>query len=503
MLYVSTRGGGGAVGSAGAIKAGIAPDGGLFVPDSPVRVDAGLLEKMKGMDYCGRAAAIMGLYLTDFTTGEIMRCVLEAYNDRSFARPEIAPLMELSGGTYILELWHGPTSAFKDMALQVMPRLLPLAAAKKGENDETVILAATSGDTGKAALEGFRDVPGTRIIVFFPDQGVSQVQRLQMVTQEGGNVGVAAVRGNFDDAQRGVKAIFTDRAMKRRLEEKGFRLSSANSINWGRLAPQIVYYFSAYLDLLNRGALSMGDPVNFVVPTGNFGNILAGYYAREAGLPVNRLICAANENNVLTGFVGTGVYDRNRRFYKTISPSMDILVSSNLERLLFHLSGGDAGAVGIWMGELESSGRYDVGTDMLEKIRALFWSDYADDRETYGTIKEIFDRYGYLIDTHTAVGVNVCQKHREQTGDGTPAVILSTASPYKFSGSVVRALLGERAASGRHEFELLEMLSRISGTEIPGNLADLDKKPVLHGLVLEKEAMAAAVLDMLFRHNYC
>lgn len=498
MLYVSTRGGGEAVSSAGAIKTGIAPDGGLFVPDSPVRVDRGRMEAMRQMDYCGRAAEVLGLYLTDFTAGEIDRCVRGAYSTPAFDHPEIAPVRELAGGVYILELWHGPTSAFKDMALQILPRFLPLASAKTGEKAEIVILVATSGDTGKAALEGFRDVPGTRIMVFFPDQGVSQVQKFQMVTQEGGNVGVAAVRGNFDDAQNGVKSIFADRAMGKNLEEKGFKFSSANSINWGRLAPQIVYYFSAYLDLVNKGGLAFGDPVNFVVPTGNFGNILAGYYAREAGLPVGRLICAANRNNVLTDFIKTGVYDRNRKFHKTISPSMDILISSNLERLIFHLSGGDSGAVGAWMEDLKTVGRYDVGSVMREKIQGLFWSDYAGDGETLSTIKETFEGGRYLADTHTAVGINVYNRYREATGDTTPAIIISTASPYKFNGSVVSALLGDQAVAGRSEFELLETLSRVSGTDIPGNLKGLDKKPVLHGRVVEREAMPAAVREFLF-----
>ncbi len=498
MLYVSTRGGGGAVRSAEAIKTGIAPDGGLFVPDSPVRMEPGRMEAMRKMDYCGRAAEILSLYLTDFTAAEIGRCVREAYSPRAFNHPKIAPVRDLAEGVYVLELWHGPTSAFKDMALQAMPRFLPLAAAKTGEGAEIVILVATSGDTGKAALEGFRDVPGTRIMVFFPDRGVSEVQRLQMVTQEGSNVRVAAVRGNFDDAQGGVKAIFTDRNINRELEEKGFRFSSANSINWGRLAPQIVYYFSAYLDLLDKGVLAPGDPVNFVVPTGNFGNILAGYYAREAGLPVRRLICAANRNNVLTDFIRTGVYDRNRTFYRTLSPSMDILISSNLERLLYHLAGKDTAAVRAWMGDLQEKGRYDVGSGMLDRIRHLFWSDYAGDRETLDTIRVTFEKNGYLADTHTAVGINVYHKYRAQTGDPTRAVILSTASPYKFNGSVVRALLGDPAVAGRSEFELLEVLSRVSNTDIPRNLKDLDKKPVLHGLVVDREDMAAAVKDFLF-----
>ncbi|MFZ5648511.1 MAG: threonine synthase [Bacillota bacterium] len=497
MHYVSTRGGGQAVSSAEAIKAGIAPDGGLYVPDTPVKIEAGQIEEMKKADYCGRAAAILQHYLPDFTPAEIGECVQGAYSPASFDHPEIAPVKDLEDRTHILELWHGPTSAFKDMALQILPRFLPLAAYKTGERAEIVILVATSGDTGKAALEGFKDVPGTRIMVFFPDEGVSEVQRLQMVTQEGGNVGVAAVRGNFDDAQSGVKAIFTDQSIKKILNDRGFKFSSANSINWGRLAPQIVYYFSAYSDLRNKGLLTDGEPVNFVVPTGNFGNILAGFYAREAGLPVKRLICASNSNNVLTDFIRTGIYDRNRTFYKTISPSMDILISSNLERLLYELSGRDAGAVRGWMEHLRDKGSYDVGSGVMEKIRSLFWSDCADDAETLLTIRETFESRGYLSDTHTAVGISVYNKYRNATGDSTRTVILSTASPYKFNGSVVKALMGEEAVAGKSEFQLLEDLARVSSTEIPRNLKDLDKKPVLHGGVVDREAMARAVMDFL------
>lgn len=496
MNYVSTRGGGQAVSAAEAIKAGIAPDGGLYVPGAAVKIEPAAIEAMKNEDYCGRAAAILPYYLTGYTGGEIADCVRGAYSPLSFDHPEVAPVVRLEEGVCVLELWHGPTSAFKDMALQILPRLLPLAAEKTGERAEIVILVATSGDTGKAALEGFKDVPGTRIMVFFPDEGVSEVQRLQMVTQEGGNVGVAAVKGNFDDAQNGVKVIFTDESFNKEIKEKGFKFSSANSINWGRLAPQIIYYFSAYLDLQRQGLVS-GVPVNFVVPTGNFGNILAGFYARRAGLPVKRLICASNENNVLTDFVKTGVYDRNRRFYRTLSPSMDILISSNLERLLFELSGRDPAVVRGWMGELKEKGSYSVGSGLLEKIQSLFWSGYAGDRETLDTIKKTFDEKGYLADTHTAVGINVYNKYREATGDGTPTVILSTASPYKFNRSVARALLGKEAVAGKNEFELLEILSRESGTGIPRNLKNLDKKPVLHGTVVEREAMAAAVKDFL------
>jgi threonine synthase len=496
MDYISTRGGG-PVSSAEAIKTGIAPDGGLFVPDSLPIVRESLLKEMKSMNYQGRAVEILSLFLTDFTREEIKACVEQAYNRDSFEDPGIAPLKKISESLYVMELWHGPTSAFKDMALQIMPRFLPLAVAKTGEKNEIVILVATSGDTGKAALEGFRDVPGTRIMVFFPDQGVSEVQRLQMVTQEGNNVGVAAVKGNFDDAQNGVKAIFANKELAGELEEKGFKFSSANSINWGRLAPQIVYYFSAYLDLLNDQAISPGEPVNFVVPTGNFGNILAAYYAKEAGLPIGKLICASNENKVLTDFIRDGKYDRQRQFHKTASPSMDILISSNLERLLFHLSGNNYRAVSKWMKELVESGHYDVGPDILAKIRQDFWSGYASDQETMEAIKAIFREKGYLIDTHTGVGLNVYEKYQAETGDRTPAVILSTASPYKFNSSVVESLLGPESIEGKSEFELLEILSGESKTSIPKNLKGLDKKPLLHKQVVEKEDLTQVVRKFL------
>jgi threonine synthase len=497
MFYVSTRGKHPAVSSAEAIKMGISPDGGLFVPDAPVRVAQKLLQSMLPMSYRERAAEILALFLTDYTAAELAECTAGAYNSSNYDVAEIAPVKELEPGMYVLELWHGPTCAFKDMALQILPRFLPLAAAKTGEKGEIVILVATSGDTGKAALEGFKDVPGTSIMVFFPEQGVSQVQRLQMVTQEGGNVGVMAVRGNFDDAQSGVKAIFTDPDINRRAGEMGFRFSSANSINWGRLAPQIVYYFSAYLDLVREGKLTAGEPVNFVVPTGNFGNILAGFYAQQAGLPVNRLICAANENNVLTDFIRTGIYDRNRRFVRTISPSMDILISSNLERLLYELSGGDTAAVRNWMKELGEKGMYQVGGSMLAQLQALFWSSFSNDRETMDAIRETFDRTGYVADTHTAVGLDVHKKYVRQTGDRTKTIIVSTASPFKFNASVVEALQGEGAVRGKDEYELLGELARVSGLYIPSGLRGLDRRPVLHGGVVDREDMSRAVLEFL------
>lgn len=497
MLYQSTRGDSRQVPSAEAIKKGISPDGGLFVPTGRVSVSAGDIAGLAGLGYQERAARILGPYLTDYTGEEIKACVAAAYNRESFDHPTVAPLLELDRELSVLELWHGPTCAFKDMALQILPHLLVKAMEKTGEDAGILILVATSGDTGKAALEGFRDVPGTAIMVFYPEKGVSEVQKLQMVTQEGGNVGVLAVRGNFDDTQSGVKDIFGDRDMAGILADRGFKFSSANSINWGRLVPQIVYYFSAYADLLNRGRIEPGQAVNFVVPTGNFGNILAGFYAREMGLPVHRLICAANENNVLTDFIRTGIYDRNRDFKRTISPSMDILISSNLERLLFQMTGRDAARVRGWMEQLKREGRYRVDDTTREKVQALFWSDYAGDEETMASIRETYKSYGYVVDTHTAVGLHVYGKYRETTGDAAPTVVLSTASPFKFNASVARALLGEEKTAERSEFELLHMLSEFSGLSIPPGLQNLQNRPVLHRAVVDRDEMPRSVISFV------
>lgn len=497
MFYESTRNSNLSVTSAEAIKMGIAPDGGLFVPHSRVSISQQTLADMVDMSYTGRAEKVLSLFLTDFTGIEIKECVEGAYNEEKFASAEVAPLHKLDNGTYILELYHGPTCAFKDFALQILPHFMPRAAAKTGDTDEIVILVATSGDTGKAALEGFRDVPGTKIIVFYPENGVSVVQKLQMTTQQGNNVAVVAVEGNFDDAQSGVKDIFTDPAMKNLLRDRHYKFSSANSINWGRLAPQIVYYFSAYLDMVKSGDLNMGRPLNFVVPTGNFGNILAGFYAKTMGLPVNRLICASNENNVLTDFIRTGEYNRKRQFHKTLSPSMDILISSNLERLLYELTDHDADTILKWMAQLSETGVYTVDSGIRQKINELFWSDFADDTETLATIKDTFENHKYLIDTHTAVGKNVYDKYVRTTGDNTPTVIASTASPFKFNKSVVRALLGEEALKGKDEFELLNILSRTSGLEIPSGLRDLDKKTVLHNTRATKVEMPRVVKEVL------
>jgi len=497
LLYESTRGNSNPVSASGAIKTGIAPDGGLFVPTGDVRVTREELVGLQEQDYLGRAAFLLQLFLSDFTPAEIRDCVNGAYGGGRFDHPAVAPVHRLGDDLYILELWHGPTCAFKDMALQMLPRLLPRAAAKTGEHSRIAILVATSGDTGKAALEGFKDVSGTSIIVFYPARGVSEMQRLQMVTQEGDNVHVVAVEGNFDQTQSGVKEIFTDPAVNAAAAAGGYRFSSANSINWGRLVPQIVYYFSAYLDLMRRGDIACGEPVNFVVPTGNFGNILAGFYARRMGLPVHRLICAANRNNVLTDFIRTGVYDRNREFYRTTSPSMDILISSNLERLLYTVTGRDAARVRAWMESLRTTGLYRVEAEVLEQIQAVFWSDFADDGQTAAAIRDTFERDHYLLDTHTAVGKYVYDRYRESSGDTHKTVLVSTASPFKFNYSVAAAVLGEEAVRGRDEFTILSMLSRAAGLPVPVGLRDLDKKPVRHTLTVAPGEMKQVVCALL------
>ena len=436
-------------------------------------------------------------FLTDYNCDELTDCAKNAYAADKFGGEDTAPLKKLNDNAFILELWHGPTCAFKDMALQILPHLLTKAIKKTGEDKKVVILVATSGDTGKAALEGFKDVDGTGIVVFYPNNGVSKIQQLQMATQEGANVGVVAVNGNFDDAQTGVKKIFTDEEYKAQLADKGFMLSSANSINWGRLAPQIVYYFSAYCDMLKNGEIANGDKINIVVPTGNFGNILAAFYAKTMGLPVNKLICASNINNVLTEFIKTGVYDKNRKFHTTISPSMDILISSNLERLLYHLSDCNDTLIAEYMTKLNIDGSYRVNDDILEKIRDLFYADCASDVETKQTINNINKAYGYTADTHTAVALNVYDKYVEDTGDTTKTVIASTANPYKFNESVINAITGEGGGDGLDEFELLDKLCEISKMEIPASLAELKNKQVRFDIVCNKEDMQDMTSDFL------
>ena len=497
MQYQSTRGGLGSVSSAAAIKMGIAPDGGLFVPDNTVRLTPEDIGQLAELDYRSRAIKILKYFLDDYTDEEIADCVNNAYTTAKFESEDAAPVIKMNEHVYVLELWHGPTCAFKDMALQILPHFLVKAMRKTGETDEIVILVATSGDTGKAALEGFSDVPGTRIIVFYPENGVSEVQKMQMVTQKGKNVHSIGVAGNFDDAQNGVKAIFTDPDMKEELERKGYKFSSANSINWGRLVPQIVYYFSAYADLLKASEITAGEKVNFAVPTGNFGNILAAYYAREMGLPVNKLICASNENNVLTDFINTGVYDRNREFKKTVSPSMDILISSNLERLLFELTEHDAELVNGWMEKLKHTGAYSVNQETRKKVSEIFWAAYTDQNETLKTIESIYRDYDYVVDTHTAVGIDVYDKYVISTGDITKTIVVSTASPFKFNQSVTKAIFGEEAVREKSEFELLEVLSARCGLPVPEGLAGLDKKEILHKTVCDKSEMLEQVKSIL------
>jgi threonine synthase len=495
MRYFSTRDAGISVTASRAMVMGLAPDGGLFVPESLPVVGAQTLRALCGMDYDGHAAAIMGPFLEEFSEAELRGHIAAAYGQSFNAEGLNAPLRVLDGETAVLELFHGPTCAFKDMALQIMPRLLVSSLKKCGETKQACILVATSGDTGKAALEGFRDVPGTSILVFYPKDGVSDVQQLQMCTQAGGNVGVVAVEGNFDDAQAGVKAIFNDRAFADELAERGWFLSSANSINWGRLLPQIVYYFSAYCDLVNAGGVELGGEIDFCVPTGNFGDILAGWYAKKMGLPVRRLLCASNANKVLTEFFETGVYDRKRPFYNTASPSMDILVSSNLERLLFHIA--DDTAVRGWMEQLGREGRFDVGPEVLQALCADFDAGYCDDAATGEEIARVY-RSGYLMDTHTAVASRVLLERRGLTGERFPTVIVSTASPFKFCDSVLKALGESADAPGT---ALIDRLSALTGLCAPAPLASLAGRELRFHESVKKDGMKAVVDAFLKTEN--
>ena len=489
MKYTSTRNSDIKINSAQAIKNGISPDGGLYVPCEIPHINNEFILSLANMNYHDRAVKVLGLFLTDYTDDELKECSYGAYTDEKFSDTHIAPLKKLNDNKYVLELWHGPTCAFKDMALQILPHLLTKAIKKTGEDRTVVILVATSGDTGKAALEGFKNVNGTKIKVFYPVHGVSKIQKLQMVTQLGDNVSVAAVDGNFDDAQTGVKKIFTDNEYKAALADRGYTLSSANSINWGRLVPQIVYYFSAYADMVKSGDIKCGEKINITVPTGNFGNILAAYYAKEMGLPVNKLICASNKNNVLTDFIKTGTYDRNRNFYTTESPSMDILISSNLERLLYHISGQNSNLVTEYMNSLSNTGKYTVNDDIKKKINELFGAGFCDDAQTDGAIAETYKNYNYTIDTHTAVAFKVYADYENKSGDKLKTVIASTANPYKFNASVINAIEGKNASDGKDEFELLEHLNKISGMDIPKSLKDLKTMQVRFSEVCSKDDM--------------
>ncbi len=474
MHYTSTRNNTIRVTAAEAIAQGISKEGGLFVPSELPKLTEADFNALQGMTYSERATYVLSRFLNDFTAAEVQECTGAAYGAQ-FDTTAVAPLNAIDGEHNVLELWHGPTCAFKDMALQILPHLMRVSTHKIAPGEETVILVATSGDTGKAALEGFKNTAGTRILVFYPVDGVSEMQRLQMITQEGDNVGVCAIRGNFDDAQTGVKTLFTDPAMQAMLKEGGMRFSSANSINWGRLVPQIVYYISAYCDMLTQGKVAMGEPINVVVPTGNFGNILAAYYAREMGTPIAKLICASNRNRVLTDFFESGTYNTARPFYTTTSPSMDILVSSNLERLLYHLAGENSTAIAEMMASLRENKQYTVPASVKEQMDALFAAGCASDDEVAATIKAVFDKTGYLLDTHTAVAFHVYDAYRTTSGDAAPTVIASTANPYKFTPAILEAL--GREADG-DPFSLQAALHEMTGEPVPAPLANLGDKAV-------------------------
>ena len=496
MLYTSTRDNSIRVTASQAIAQGISEEGGLFVPCELPEFSLDKITSMTSMSYIQRAKTVLKEFLTDFTDEELDYCVNGAYAAEKFSSPKIAPVVNVHGNENILELWHGPTCAFKDMALQLLPYLMTVSAKKTADGKTIVILVATSGDTGKAALEGFKDVDNTKILVFYPVDGVSPMQKLQMTTQEGENVAVCAINGNFDDAQSAVKSIFTNDEIKAQLAKKNMMFSSANSINWGRLVPQIVYYFSAYCDLLEQGRIKAGDEINVVVPTGNFGNILAGYYAKKMGLPIKRLVCASNTNNVLTDFLKTGEYNRNRKFYATTSPSMDILISSNLERLLYHMSGEDSKTVNELMSALATDGKYQVSPQLIEKIQKEFSAGYCDEKCVDETIKHNFDDYKYLCDTHTAVAVDVYENYVKETGDDIPTVIDSTASPYKFSKSVLTALLDGKTPS-LSEFDMVDELNKVSDFDVPKPLKALKDKQVRFTDVCDKENMSEMVFKLL------
>ena len=494
MHYRSTRNPDLSLVDSQVILQGISEEGGLFVPESLPNLHKEF-SFLSHLDYSSLAKHIFSSFLTDFSQEEIDECVDSAYTAEKFGGKEpvrLIPLTEQGESKYLLELWHGPTCAFKDMALQILPRFLTKAMAKAAQGKRALILTATSGDTGKAALEGFRDVPGTEIFVFYPQDGVSPMQKRQMETQEGENVTVCVIDGNFDDAQTAVKRVFTDPAMRAALARHGMMFSSANSINWGRLLPQIVYYFYAYFELVRAGAVSLGDAVNVAVPTGNFGNILAAYYASRMGLPVQNFICASNANRVLTDFIRTGTYDRRREFFTTMSPSMDILISSNLERLLYALSGEDSDMLSRWMAELSETGMYSVSPEVAEKIKSSFFGGACADTAAARTIRDLWEREQYLCDPHTAVGVDVYRQYVKETGDAaTPTIIASTASPYKFTKSVLKSF--ERPIP-EDEFEAMESLQTITNTEAPEQLWGLRDK-----LVRFRETVSQSQIESFIR----
>ena len=491
LSYESTRGGQKGVTASQAILKGLAEDGGLFMPTEIPKLDK-TLEQLAGMTYQETAYEVMKLFLTDYTEEELKSCIANAYDDK-FDTEEIAPLAK-ADGAYFLELYHGSTIAFKDMALSILPHLMTTAAKKNHADKEIVILTATSGDTGKAAMAGFADVPGTRIIVFYPKGGVSKVQELQMRTQKGDNTSVVAIHGNFDDAQTGVKKLFGNKELEKEMAEAGFQFSSANSINIGRLVPQVVYYVYAYAKLLENEQIENGEEINVVVPTGNFGNILAAYYAKNMGVPIGKLICASNDNKVLYDFFVTGTYDRNREFILTTSPSMDILISSNLERLIYKIAGADAEANKELMKSLSEAGKYDI-TESMKAQLADFYGEYASEAETAEEIREVYEKAGYVLDTHTAVASKVRRKYLAETKDETKTVIASTASPYKFTRSVMNAI--DEKYDKMSDFELVDELNKISGVAVPKAIEEIRTAPVLHDTVVEVDEMKATVKKFL------
>lgn len=492
MKYRSTRGDRQELASADAIIRGLAPDRGLYVPEEIPALPFAVKD-MVDEPYTAFAKNIIGAFFDDYTEEEISACVKNAYTG-TFEAEEIVPVRK-AGDAWFLELYHGRTAAFKDMALSILPYLLTTAVKKEQDSHEICILTATSGDTGKAAMAGFADVPGTQIIVFYPNNGVSQVQEQQMRTQEGRNVHVFSIEGNFDDAQTGVKTIFNDSDFAAKLDAQGIRLSSANSINIGRLVPQIAYYVYGYAQLVKQGAIRDGEPVNVTVPTGNFGNILAAYYAKQMGLPIQRLICASNQNRVLTDFLNTGIYDANRKFYQTNSPSMDILVSSNLERLLYHLSGNDSKEIASLMQALDTDRKYEIPDAMKEKL-SLFYAGSADMKETDASIGEMYKDNHYLMDTHTAVAYHVYEQYRRETGDQTPALIASTASPYKFAASVAESI---GLPKEKNSFRCIDAVAEETGVPIPSSFKDLESRPILHDHVIKVSEMKDAVAGALLK----
>ena len=491
LLYRSTRNNEETAKASKAILRGLAGEGGLYVPEKIPALDRSM-EELSRMNYQEVAYEVMKLFLTDFTEEELKNCIDSAY-DKKFDTPEIARIVK-KDGVYFLELFHGATIAFKDMALSILPYLLTTSAKKNNVKNEIVILTATSGDTGKAALAGFADVPGTKIIVFYPKHGVSPIQEKQMVTQRGANTYVIGIEGNFDDAQTGVKKMFSDAALAKEMTEAGYQFSSANSINIGRLVPQVVYYVYSYAKLLAKGEIRDGEKINVVVPTGNFGNILAAYYAKQMGVPIAKLICASNENKVLFDFFRTGCYDKNREFILTSSPSMDILISSNLERLIYQTAGRDAEKNSAYMKALNETGRYEITDEMREQMKD-FYGNYASEEETAAAIRAMYEKTGYIMDTHTAVAESVYEKYTAETKDETKTIIASTASPYKFTRSVMNAI--DASYDSQSDFAQVDELARLSGVPVPQAIEDIRSAPVLHDTVCEKEDMCKEVKRIL------